>query len=252
MIKRTYLAMLKFGTTRRILRGCRSKVLRACGRSDAYDEVTALSQKSEADLFLDIGCHQGEILQRFIESGLGCKVTAFDPISSNLDKARDKLSQYTQVAFVEAAVSDNDGKATFFVNRNEQTSSLLENDQGNSRSFPDDTLRLTETEVETLRLDTWMKSSNHRADRIFIKCDTQGNEARVIRGGMETFRTKVVGFYAEVMLDDMYEGQATITELRDLLEKDCGLVLSNIYNCLRDTNGRALQVDMLWIRDSKK
>ena len=54
------------------------------------------------------------------------------------------------------------------------------------------------------------------------------------------------------MLDDMYEVQATITELRDLLEKDCGLVLSNIYNCLRDTNGRALQVDMLWIRDSKK
>jgi hypothetical protein len=53
------------------------------------------------------------------------------------------------------ALSDRNGTATFYLNRNEQTSSLLPNDTGNQESFAADTAPVGSCEVETKTLDSW-------------------------------------------------------------------------------------------------
>jgi len=235
---------------RRHLRKWRAKFLAATGHPDPYDDVAKISLLSQADLFIDIGCHHGHALLRFVEAGVNCPlVVAFDPAAKNLDLASQRLAHVPNIKFECLALSDEDGSAKFFMNRNEQTSSLLENQAGNVKSFREDTAHIGVFEVPTRRLDAWYESqSNPRPKRIIIKCDTQGAEGKVIRGGLHVIRSHVYAFYAEVMLGDMYQGQADFTSMRKLLEDECGLILHKVYPCLQDSTGKAVQMDALWIR----
>ena len=248
MLKKSYLTLLKYPPARRLLRSWRHHFLRMCDQPEPFGDIARLSRAIRADLFIDIGCNTGDTLIRFLDEGVNCPVAAFDPISTNLDEARRKLASYPQVTFHCAALSDTDGSAKFHVNQNSQTSSLLDNATGNERSFARDTQHVDFVEVPTMRLDTWTGSNTANKERLIIKCDTQGAEELVVRGGKDTFKTKVSAFYSEVMLDPMYEGQASLEGLRNLLENECGLALRDIYPCLHDKDGRAVQMDVLWVR----
>jgi FkbM family methyltransferase len=182
-----------------------------------------------------------------LETGLQAPILAVDPFGENLSKARQSLGNYGQIQFVQAAVSANDGETRFFINQNEQTSSLLENAAGNIASFGVDTAHEQTITVPTLSLDSLINRYSPNARRIIVKSDTQGAEAQVVLGGLSVIRDRVCAFYAEFMLGHMYENQASFEELRDLLENQCGLVLREIYPCLHDKQGVAVQADALWV-----
>jgi len=248
-IKSFYQFLLSFGCLRRCLRKWRAKFLAAAGHSDPFDDLAIFSRKIQADLFIDIGCHHGDALLRFVEAGVECPLVAFDPVARNLEIASKRLAHVPNTRFERLALSDEDGSAKFFMNHNEQTSSLLENETGNVTSFREDTARIGVAEVPIKRLDAWYESlPTAGPKRIIIKCDTQGAEGKVIRGGLHVIRNQVYAFYAEVMLGNMYQGQADFASLRKLLEGECGLILHKIYPCLQDAAGRAAQMDALWIR----
>jgi len=198
-------------------------------------------------LFLDIGCHHGDALLRFVESGVQCPAAAFDPFRDNIECAKRTLHQFPQISFHQIALSNTNGTARFYLNKNEQTSSLLANDAGNLNSFAEDTTSIGSCEVATRTLNSW--AAEHEATGpCIIKCDTQGAEGLVIQGGEDFIREHCVAFYGEVMLGDMYKEQSSFGEIRALLEKDCGLLLRNIYPCLHDNAGRAVQMDALWVK----
>jgi FkbM family methyltransferase len=248
-IKDLYLALLRYGLFRRQFRKWRAKFLVAFGHSDPFDDLAIFSRKIQTGLFIDIGCHHGDALLRFVEAGVNCPIVAFDPVAKNLEVASRRLAHVPNIKFERLALSDGDGSAKFFMNRNEQTSSLLENEAGNVKSFREETAHIGVFEVPTRRLDAWYESQpNPRPKRIIIKCDTQGAEGKVIRGGLHVIRNHVCAFYAEVMLGDMYQGQADFTSMRKLLEEECGLILHKVYPCLQDSTGKAVQMDALWIR----
>ena len=247
MIKELYLKSLNFSLLRRPLRRARAKLQSIAGYTDPFYELAGLSRASRARLFLDIGCHHGETLLRFIESGIQCPMAAFDPFGENIEKARRLLQPYPRINFYQLALSNTNDTARFYLNRNEQTSSLLANDTGNLDSFADDTAPIGSCEVETRTLDSWA-SEHGVTGPCIIKCDTQGAEGLVIEGGKNVIREHCVAFYGEVMLGDMYRGQSSFAEIRSLLEQDCGLVLKNIYPCLHDRAGRAVQMDVLWVK----
>lgn len=184
-----------------------------------------------------------------MESGIQCPVAAFDPFGENLEKAQLLLRPYPWIDFYQIALSDRNGTAEFYLNRNEQTSSLLKNDRGNIASFSEDTASVGSCQVVTQTLDTWAAEHQIQGPCV-IKCDTQGAEGLVIKGGESFIREHCIAFYGEVMLGDMYKGQSSFGEIRALLEKDCGLLLRNVYPCLHDKTGRAVQMDVLWVHQS--
>ena len=249
ILKVIYLQLLRNAVFRKLFRNLRAKFLAATGHSDPYDDLATICRRTQADLFIDIGCHHGDALLRFVDAGVNCPIVAFDPVAKNLEIASRRLAHVPNIKFERLALSDEDGTAKFFINRNEQTSSLLENEVGNIKSFGEDTTRVGVFEVPTKRLATWYDSQpNPRPNRIIIKCDTQGAEGLVIRGGLHVIRNYVSAFYAEVMLGDMYQGQADFTSMRKLLEGECGLILHEVYPCLQDSSGKAVQTDALWIK----
>lgn len=232
---------------RKPLRRFRAKLQSVAGYTDPFYDLANVARVSCTRLFLDIGCHHGETLLRFIESGIQCPIAAFDPFDENIEKAKRLLQPYPRINFYQLALSNTNGRARFYLNKNEQTSSLLANDTGNLDSFADDTALVGSCEVETRRLDNW--AAGHRVTGpCIIKCDTQGAEGLVIQGGKNFIGEHCVAFYGEVMLRDMYKGQSSFSEIRALLEGDCGLVLKNIFPCLHDKAGRAVQMDALWLK----
>lgn len=247
MIKTVYLQCLNYSLLRKPLRRARAKLQSIAGYTDPFYDLARIAHGANARLFLDIGCHHGNTLLRFIESGIQCPVAAFDPFGDNIEKARRLLHALPQVRFYQLALSNANGTAQFYLNKNEQTSSLLVNDMGNLDSFADDTAPVGSCEVETRTLDSWVAEHGVTGPCV-IKCDTQGAEGLVIKGGKAFIREHCIAFYGEVMLGDMYKGQSSFGDIRNLLEKDCGLTLKNIYPCLHDEAGRAVQMDALWVR----
>ena len=247
MIKRIYLQCLKLPALRKPLRLARAKIQAIAGYSDPFFDLAHIARESKARLFLDIGCHRGDALLRFIESGITCPVAAFDPFGDNIGRAKAHLHNCPQISFYQIALSNTDGTAAFYVNRNEQTSSLFPNDTGNRESFAADTDLLRSCEVKTRTLDTWALE-NQSTGPCIIKCDTQGAEGLVIQGGKSFIPNQCAAFYGEVMLGNMYKGQSSFEEIRRQLEKECGMVLKNIYPCLHDKAGRAVQMDALWVK----
>jgi FkbM family methyltransferase len=247
MIKQFYLYLLRFGPIRRVLRRVRARIQSVAGYSDPFYDLAHIAHVCHARLFLDIGCHHGDTLLRFIESGINCPVAAFDPFGENIEKAKRLLQPHPNISFYELALSNMNGNAEFYLNKNEQTSSLLPNDIGNTSSYSSDTAPVGSIQVRAQTLDTWAAETRATGPCI-IKCDTQGAEGLVIKGGTSFIREHCVAFYGEVMLGDMYKGQSSFGEIRALLESDCGLVLKNIYPCLHDKSGRAVQMDVLWVK----
>lgn len=247
MIKELYLQALGLAPMRKCLRRLRAEIQQLSGYSDPFYDLAHIAKRSNATLFMDIGCHRGDTLLRFIESGIACPVAAFDPFGENLERAKHLLHAFPQISFHQLALSNRNGTASFHLNRNEQTSSLLENDSGNIASFAEDTAVLGFCDVTTRTLDSWA-SENAVQGPCVIKCDTQGAEGMVIEGGKSFIRNGCSAFYAEIMLGDMYKGQSSFGDIRSLLEKECGMVLKNIYPCLHDSAGRAVQMDALWVK----
>jgi FkbM family methyltransferase len=248
MLRAFYRKLITFKPARIFLRHCRSGILATCEQPDAYSDLLRIGKRANCDLFLDIGCHHGNVSSRLLEAGMHIPIIAVDPFSSNLSYARKSMAHYSHITFVEAAISKRDGEAKFFINRNEQTSSLLENAHGNLESFEQDTAHEQVITIPTLTLDSLIRRYSPDARRIIIKSDTQGAEAQVIGGGLSVMRDRVCAFYGEFMLGQMYENQTSFEELRDLLERQCGFVLREIYPCLHDEQGKAVQADALWVK----
>jgi FkbM family methyltransferase len=247
MLRALYRTLIRAKPARVLLRHVRARILAHLAQPDQFNDIIRLVKDCRCDLFLDIGCHHGNVSARLLEAGMQLPILAVDPLASNLSVARRKLADYPNVTFVEAAISSSDGQATFYINHNEQTSSLLDNAPGNVSSFGADTAHEHTIVVPTLSLDSLVRRHCPSAHRIAIKSDTQGAEGQVIRGGLSVMRDRVYAFYGELMLGHMYENQASFAELRDLLENHCGMVLREIYPCLHDDAGMAVEADALWV-----
>lgn len=231
---------------RRVARRAKDLLLASLGCPQAYADLAKVARSSPDVTYIDIGCHHGLTVQRFLDSAGCVPVFAFDPSEANLLVAKRTVRSQAAVSFIQAAVADIDGRRPFHINSNGQTSSLLLNAAGNLRSYPQDTMPVATQEVEIVRLDTWAQTQLPYGSAI-IKCDAQGAEAKVILGGMRFLTQQALAFYGEVLLDEMYKEQPSFQELRDLLEGDCGFVLHNVYPCLHDRDGRATQLDALWV-----
>jgi FkbM family methyltransferase len=249
--KAIYLRLIKVDFCRRPLRRLRAAIQSWAGYSDPYFDLAKIARVSGTKVLIDIGCHHGQTTKRLIESGIQCPVVAIDPLAENLAVARKELQRWPQVSFLESAVAEEGGRAAFFVNANEQTSSLLDNEHGNERSFKADTEHVRVVEIPTITLNSLLQQNrgNEQLNAV-VKVDAQGAEGSIIRGGIQSIKTEVAAFYCEIMLGQMYKGQSSFDQIRELLEDDCGMVLANLYPCLHDSEGRAVQMDALWVKPS--
>ncbi|MEP2777072.1 MAG: FkbM family methyltransferase [Luteolibacter sp.] len=225
---------------RRLLRFLRHRV----GTPDAWGDIIGTLHADPELVFLDIGAHTGGTVQRIADECRN-RIVAFEPTPDSIALLQQGFGLHPRIAIEPIALSDYSGTASFHLNANSQTNSLLENDNGNLRSFPNDVRHESTTEVQILRLDKW-EATRPARDRFFMKLDVQGAELKVLHGAGNALE-QTFGIYAECPLSPMYRDQAEFWQIHEFLSSR-GFDLAQIYPCLKDSQGRACQTDALWLR----
>lgn len=122
------------------------------------------------DLFIDVGAHLGETVDRFRAQGYRGRFECFD---ANRDMV-DGLAGRRGVTAHCAALSDIPGTRAFHIRREHGRSSLLESEQPDHHGYD----VISSHVVFTHRLDSY----KFAARNIFLKVDTEGNDLNVLRG----------------------------------------------------------------------
>jgi FkbM family methyltransferase len=124
---------------------------------------------------VDVGCHEGLILEGLIAAAPNGRHFAFEPIPSLAAKLRDR---FPQVEVHEVALSDEPGRASFVhVTSNPGYSGLRE------RRYDRPSEDLENIDVEVSTLDELLPPD---LPIRFIKIDVEGAELGVLRGGART------------------------------------------------------------------
>ena len=109
------------------------------------------------------------------------------------------------------AASDRNGRATFYVASNGQSSSLLKLEK-HSQVYPN-VVETESVEVETIRIDDLLAREPYREKTFnFINIDTQGAELMVLAGSSQTLKTTDL-INAEINLDALYTGAPHVRDL---------------------------------------
>ena len=164
---------------------------------------------------IDIGCHQGQFLDEYLNCSPDGHHYAFEPIPHLFDRLREN---YRTTEVYNYALSDKAGETSFYVIPDAPALSGL-----NRRESIRHELDREEITVRTERLDAVIPV-DVKID--FIKIDVEGAEGLVIAGAIETIRRNrpyIVLEHAESSSRVFGTGSA---DIYDMLAGECGLEIS--------------------------
>lgn len=216
-------------------------------RHDPFFQQKSLLKGLAAPVIFDVGASVGSVTGLYRHLWPNATIHAFEPFPESFRTlkatfASDRLIHAHELGFAERA-----GSLSLNVNNVPDTSSLLPSDAAGS-SFWGKTILDTvqQVDVEIATVDAFCQNNNIGQIDI-LKIDTQGAEARVLRGADMMLREKRIScVYAEVILVPTYQGQGKFHEILKLLDDHCYSLFS-IYNlAYRPWSDRLLQLDAIF------
>ena len=166
-------------------------------------------------IVIDVGAYDGaEVTVPFAKSGEHT-IYAIEPIPDLAKKLEER--SLSGVSVFNFAIDLQDGVASFFVNQDRQTSSLLPAVVSERWSdYAENLCQESVIDVPVKRLDTFIKE-NQIEEVDFLKIDTQGNDLNVIKSaGSSIHRVKRLSL--EVQLTPLYDGGSTKDDVIEYLE----------------------------------
>lgn len=169
---------------------------------------------SRQPVILDIGSYTGDQAVEFAERFPLARIFAFEAHPDSTAKVRQRVAQLGNIEVIEAAVCDFDGDVAFqVVDQGNPGASSLFSASGHNEVSP---IGQTSITVQSLRLDTWARSSGiDRFDIVWM--DLQGAELLALQGMVNLIDT-VKAIQLEVTYRELYHGQAMWPEVRHFLE----------------------------------
>jgi FkbM family methyltransferase len=151
-------------------------------------------------------------------------VYAFEP---NWNLVRQMIGQLPNFVVFPMAVSERDGVSDFFLNAEDEASSLLDFDpEGLQRWNGGESLRIeSKIAVPTIRLDTFMRDMNIQTVD-YLKIDAQGADFTVIRSaGARLNDIRKIKLEVDITPVHLYQGSAGREEVAAHMEER-GFVLN--------------------------
>jgi FkbM family methyltransferase len=156
-------------------------------------------------VIFDVGAHKGETVSRYRALFPDSSIYCFEPFPENAKILRSRFSSDPSIHVYECAVSDVNGKKTFYVNDNDATSSLLPRTKGERRYYSKKAGSRCTVEVDVLTIDEILQQNG--IDHIdILKFDIQGGELMALRGAEKTLQeSRVSVIYTETLFVPHYE-----------------------------------------------
>ena len=218
-------------------------------RTDSADEqITQLIELHAAGTVIDVGANVGQYAQRLRAAGLDLPIVSIEPgMEAHAELVKVAANDPTWTVAPRMAISDARGTAPLNVNKRSDMSSLKPMAEATLTAFPK-AKPATIEEVRTERLDEILDDLVEPCSRpIFLKIDTQGCEAEVIRGAKRVLN-RIVAIQLEMSLMPLYEGEPSYLELLNELDRlgyDLHFVIPGYFSRVL---GRQLQIDGFFVR----
>src|SRR3989344_2958651 len=145
----------------------------------------------KGDSFFDIGANIGWVSISVAKIIKNVAVFAFEPVCSTYDFLRDniKLNNVKNIKTYNFGFAEEEKEFTFYFNPNDSGSASLAN-----TSMNDEVQQIT---CIFKTLDNFIKSSKAKID--FIKCDVEGSEILVFKGGLKAIEKSKPIIFAEML-----------------------------------------------------
>jgi FkbM family methyltransferase len=218
----------------------RGYYLRTVGKN--MDELKWLTEHNISTI-IDIGAHKGESYYLFRKIFPNAAYNGFEPITHCFNELKKATSNDKNAEIFPYAVSDTDGKSTFYLTDNSYCSSLLKPEENTGKDYAGN---YTEQQVELKRLDSIFAQRELKKE-ILIKIDVQGAEESVLSGGKNTLcKAKIV--IIEISFEPLYQHQPDFSTIYQFM-KECGFKYTGAFDqFVKQTNGKVMQQDAIFVR----
>jgi FkbM family methyltransferase len=211
-------------------------------------QLGAMLTGHNVDLVLDVGANTGQFawtLRKRI--GYPGRIVSFEPMAAAHEELRKAASGDSRWEIApRAALGAASGSILINISGNSVSSSVLPMLDTHASAAPESRYVGKET-VPLVTLDEAAFDSLQASSAPFLKIDTQGYEAEVLKGAPAVL-AKCVGVQIEMSLVPLYAGQVLILDLWNLMNQ-AGLELWSMTPAFIDPrSGRLLQVDATFFR----
>jgi FkbM family methyltransferase len=207
----------------------------------------------QIDTVLDVGANEGgyrEMLRDFV--GFGGRIVSFEPVPSVFAKLQQAARDDSRWKGYQMALGDGDGELQINVTQRTTMSSFLTRDETRLRGLGyDHLLNVTDivrTEpVPVRRLDSLFDDAlDRRTDaRVYLKCDTQGFDLKVIAGAAASLRS-IMALQIELSFKPIYANAPAYSEVLEQMTAQ-GFDVTGIYPVRRDELFRIVNFDCVMI-----
>jgi FkbM family methyltransferase len=222
-------------------------VIRFHPESSDQAKLWAVLNHLKTDLVLDVGANEGQYGSGLRAIGYRGRMVSFEPLSSaHAVLTRNAQGDAGWQIHSRAAIGDSDGEITINIAGNNVSSSVLPMLAQHANAAPESQYIGSE-KVPLVRLDSVATAYAASAQSVFLKIDTQGFEAAVLRGASQLLH-KCRAVQLEMSLTPLYAGQ----ELWDYFVRELTAMGFELWTVLpgfvEASTGRSLQFDAIFVR----
>jgi FkbM family methyltransferase len=140
---------------------------------------------------LDIGANYGWYAMYIANGKPNTKVFSFEPIPNTFIFLNEniRLNKFNNIITFNFGLSDTDGSFNFYIDPHLSVNASLANVSGNNK--------IENITCSVKKLDNFVKDQNIKVD--FIKCDVEGAELLVFKGGIEVIKKDCPIIFTEML-----------------------------------------------------
>lgn len=175
-----------------------------------------LLRSFRVDVVLDVGANAGQYAQELRHDlGFAGRICSFEPLAAPFHVLSDRAAGDPSWSVFNFGLGDVAGSATINVAGNSESSSLLEMLPRHLEAAPDSGFVGTE-DIEIKTLDAVFDELCAPGQQVYLKVDTQGFEARVLRGADRSL-ARIDTLQVEMSLTPLYVGEPSFVEMCQML-----------------------------------
>jgi FkbM family methyltransferase len=185
--------------------------------ANLYSDIQELAKLSHCELktIFIVGCFEGSGAEEFARYFPDSRIYCFEPVSTSYEKMLLRMKKFKNVSVYKLAFGEKTGKIQINLNESMSTNSLLPTDD--TSEYKEIMSTHSIELVDMITMDEFCKVNGIK-NVDYLHCDVQGYELNLLLGSSKLLQENSINIcLLEVCFDPFYKGQATFTELYDLM-----------------------------------